>query len=279
MSVTPSDAATVILMRPCPQSRDNHLEILLVLRNRKSRFVPGYSVFPGGSIDPEDYVPGIENHLSGLGRSDASRILSDMSHPDKALGAWVAAIRETFEETGVLLAERQDGAPLDFQGEPEKQRFASYRKALLDQEITFPRILEKEKLVLPLDRLRYWSHWITPEPFPLRYDVRFFAAEAPPEQTVAHDGVELTGHLWISPSEALRRYEQGRLDMVLPQIITLQELAPLGSVADVMEAAGKRNVGATLTKISQIDGRDVEVMPDGSVFENRPPVYPQPDEK
>jgi hypothetical protein len=135
-------------------------------------------------------------------------------------------------------------------------------------------MLEAENLFLPGDALHYFSHWITPELFPLRYDVRFFLAEAPGGQPVAHDGVELTDHVWLRPSAALKDYEAGRMDMVLPQIITLQELSRFKTIEEALAAARKRHVPATLTRIVKIDGRDVEVMPDGTVFENRPPVYP-----
>jgi len=103
--------------------------------------------------------------------------------------------------------------------------------------------------------------------------------EIPPDQDVMHDGVELTGHIWIRPSEALRQYEEGILDMVLPQIMTLEEMKRCRTVAEVIDSVRKRNISATLTKIQRIGGKDVEVMPDGSVFESRPPVYAWPDKE
>jgi 8-oxo-dGTP pyrophosphatase MutT (NUDIX family) len=278
MTVIPSDAATVMLLRPCPDETIKDVEVLLVIRNRKSRFVPGYYVFPGGVVDPEDFKPGVENFARGIGRLEAFQILPDMSHPDKALGAWVAAIRETFEEVGILLAQRKDGTPVTIRTEEERCRFDHYRKSLMEGKVNFTQILEAEELVLPFDRLRYFSHWITPEPFPLRYDVRFFVTRAPEDQTVMHDGVELTGHCWMRPSEALKLYDQGKLDMVLPQIMTLEDIAHFKTIEDIINSAQKRHIPATLTKIKRIDGKDVEVMPDGTVFENRPPVYAWPDE-
>lgn len=278
MTVVPSDAATVMLLRPCPDKNIKDVEVLLVVRNRKSRFVPGYYVFPGGVVDPEDFESGVENYVRGFGRREAFQILQDMSHPDKALGAWVAAIRETFEEVGILLAQRKDGTPVTIRTEEECHRFSHYRKSLMEGKVRFTQILETEELVLPFDRLCYFSHWITPEPFPLRYDVRFFVTRAPEDQAVMHDGVELTGHCWMRPSEALKLYDQGKLDMVLPQIMTLEDIAHFKTIEDIMNSAQNRRISATLTKIRHIDGKDVEVMPDGTVFENRPPVYAWPDE-
>lgn len=278
MAILPSDAATVMLLRTCPDKNLKDIEILLVLRNRRSHFVPGYHVFPGGGLDSQDYEPGLERFIQGLDRSRAGKILPDMSHPEKALGAWVAGIRETFEEVGMLIACKKDGTPVSIRTEEDKRRFSRYRKAQNDGEMKFSRMLELENLLLPLNQLHYFSHWITPEPFPMRYDVRFFVAQAPEHQAVMHDGVELTGHFWMRPSEALKLYEQGKLDMVLPQIMTLQDIARFRTIADVLASAKKRHVPATLTQIKCIDGKDVEVMPDGTVFENRPPVYSWPDQ-
>jgi hypothetical protein len=137
-------------------------------------------------------------------------------------------------------------------------------------------MLEKEDLILPLDRLHYFSHWITPEPLPLRYDVRFFVTEAPEAQAVIHDGVELTEHLWLTPSRALEEYEKGKMGMVLPQIMTLEDISRFRTVEEAIASATARRVPANLTKIKRINDEDVEVMPDGSVFERRPPVYSWP---
>ncbi len=279
MYATPTDAATVMLLRPYRNATVTDIEVLMVLRNRRSRFVPGYHVYPGGILDAEDYEPRIERFCRGIDRARASEILPDMSRPEKALGAWVAGIRETFEEVGMLIALRRDGSPVTIRTDEERTRFCGYRRALNKGAMKFHEMLEKEDLVLPLDRLHYFSHWITPEPLPLRYDVRFFVAEAPADQAVAHDGVELTEHLWMRPSVALEEYEKGRIGMVLPQIMTLVEISRFRTVEEAVAAAKKRQVPANLTKIRRIDGADVEVMPDGTVFDRRPPVYSWPDKE
>lgn len=274
MSAIPADAATVMLLRPCPDSGVKDIEVLMVHRNSKSSFVPGYHVFPGGMLDPEDYEPGIERFIRGVDRKEANRIMTGMSRPERALGVWVAAIREMFEEVGVLIARKDNGELVSLQSQKERRRFISYRRALGKREIKFSRMLETEGLFLSADYLNYFSHWITPETLPLRYDVRFFIAEAPPRQAVAHDGVELTGHIWLRPSVALKDYEAGKIMLVLPQIMTLVELSRFQTVAEAVASVTQRNIAATLTKIKNIGGRDVEVMPDGAVYESRPPVYP-----
>ena len=278
MKVIPVDASTVMLLRACPDAGIKDIEVLMVRRNLKSSFVPGFHVFPGGVVDPGDFEVGIERFIRGIDRASATSNLSDMPRPDKALGAWVAAIREMFEEVGILLAQRKDGTPVTIRTEDERRQFCYYRQSILESKIHFSQMLEAEEILLPLDRLHYFSHWITPEFLPQRYDVRFFVAEIPPDQYVIHDGIELTGHVWIRPSEALRQYEQGMLDMLLPQIMTLEDMKRFKNVADVIDSARKRHVPATLTKIQRIGGKDVEVMPDGSVFENRPPIYSWPEQ-
>lgn len=279
MPAIPADAATVMLLRPCPDRGAKDIEVLLVLRNRKSSFVPGYHVFPGGVLDLEDYEPGMDRFIRCIDRKKAARILPDMSHPEKALGAWVAGIRETFEEVGLLIARKKDGTSVTIGTDEERQRFGLYRNALVKGEMKFSQMLEAEDIVLSGDDLHYFSHWITPEYLPLRYDVRFFMARAPAGQFAVCDGVELTNHSWLRPSVALADYEMGKIGMVLPQIITLEELSRFKMVEEAIVSARERHVPTILTKIVQLDGRDVEVMPDGSVFENRPPVYPQPDHK
>jgi 8-oxo-dGTP pyrophosphatase MutT (NUDIX family) len=278
MKAIPADASTVMLLRACPDAGIKDIEVLMVQRNRKSSFVPGFYVFPGGVVDHEDCEVGMERFIRGIDCANATRILSDMPYPERALGMWVAAIRETFEEVGVLLAQRKDGTPVTIRTEEERRRFCYYRQSLIESKMHFSQMLEAEDILLPLDHLHYFSHWITPEFLPLRYDVRFFITQVPPDQDVMHDGVELTGHVWIRPSEALRQYEQGMLDMILPQIMTLEDMKRFKTVMEVIDSARKRHVPATLTKIQRIDGKDVEVMPDGSVFENRPPVYSWPDQ-
>lgn len=269
----PSDAATVMLLRPCREEGVKDIETLLVRRNRKSSFVPGYHVFPGGVIDPADYEAGIDRFIPSVTREEAGRILPDMSVFEKALGAWVAGIRETFEEVGVLLARKKDGAPVTIITEEECRRFGNYRQKLIKGEIRFSQILEAEKLVLAGDRLHYFSHWITPEPLPLRYDVRFFLTEAPEGQHAVCDGVELTSHVWLRPSEALRDYEAGKIDMVLPQIMTIAEISRFSTVDEALTSTENRVVKAHLTKLKNLEGKDVEIMPDGVLFKGRPPVY------
>jgi 8-oxo-dGTP pyrophosphatase MutT (NUDIX family) len=271
MLVTPHDAATVILLRPSLKKDGGSFEVLMVLRHPDSKFVPDSYVFPGGCLDQEDCLPEMENLCTGMTLKEAQAVFHDMSLKDKALGAWVAGIRETFEEVGLLLAYRSDNTLIAFDSEDVRQRFRAYRKKIQAGELTLKTILEHEGLTLAADRLHYFSHWITPELLSLRYDVRFFIAEAPPHQKAIHDGIELTRHVWLTPREILEGYNRHKFNMVVPTLVTIEELAHYKTVADAITATDKKEINAILTIMRKEKGELVEYMPDGRVFKNMPP--------
>jgi len=271
MLVTPHDAATVILLRPSLKKDGGSFEVLMVLRHPDSKFVPDSYVFPGGCLDQEDCLPEMENLCTGMTLKEAQTVFHDMSLKDKALGAWVAGIRETFEEVGLLLAYRSDNTLIAFDSEDVRQRFRAYRKKIQAGELTLKTILEHEGLTLAADRLHYFSHWITPELLSLRYDVRFFIAEAPPHQKAIHDGIELTRHVWLTPREILEGYNRHKFNMVVPTLVTIEELAHYKTVADAIIATDKKEINAILTIMRKEKGELVEYMPDGRVFKNMPP--------
>lgn len=275
MVAIPRDAATVLLLRRRSGAAGEKLEVLMVLRHPHSLFVPNYHVYPGGCLDEEDYAPGMEPFSFGVGPREAQHLIPDIRPPEKALGVWVAGIRETFEEVGVLLAYEKDGSLVSMDSEPQAAKYNTYRRALAEGRIRFRTVLEQEGLKLAADRLFYFSHWITPEPLPYRYDVRFFLARAPESQPVMHDGLELTEHVWISPREALAQYKRGRIGMVLPTLMTLVELSRFKTIEEALHSTKHKTVQAVLTCIKEINGKAVEVMPDGRTFHGRLPSYPK----
>jgi len=252
----PKEAATVILMRPSPDADRGPFEVLMVHRHPDSLFVPECYVFPGGCIDGGDCTPELVPYCRGRDAETARRILGDMPDAAMSLGAWIAAIRETFEETGILLAQPT------FSGE----KLAHFRRLLLSGKKTFAELVREEELMLALDRLEYFAHWITPEFLPYRYDVRFFVTRAPDGQTASPDGVELTGHVWITPRQALDDYAAERFPMVLPTIMTLRELAAFPNIEAVLTGAAAKKVPSILTRVVAKEDRLVEIMPDGTVF-------------
>ncbi|MFH1081308.1 MAG: hypothetical protein V1766_13805 [Pseudomonadota bacterium] len=243
MFVRPKEAATVIVLRRRNERQAEGFEVLMVLRSNESKFVPGSYVFPGGALDDQDCAPEMEALCRGVEPSGALAALKGISTPAMALGTWVAGIRETFEEVGLLLAYRADRRLLSFDHD-NADRYERYRSLLLQGKLTFGEILQKEALTLAAERLHYFSHWITPGLLPIRYDVRFFVVEAPAGQEARHDGIELTDHIWITPQEALRRYRENRFEMVYPTLMTIQELAPYRQIEEVIRSTAAKPIVA-----------------------------------
>lgn len=270
MPVTPKNASTVILIRDQARKRKGPFEVLMVKRNSSLSFVPGAYVFPGGSIDPEDSSPESAGLVYGMDTRKALELLDGMDEPGKVLGAWVAAARETFEEAGILLACRSDGKTVPPADEGWNDRLARYREMLLANSISFSEILTREGLMIAADRLHYFSHWITPEISPIRFDVRFFLALSPEGQEPSCDGTELIGIKWVTPDEAMEGFHRGRFDMVLPTLITMEELSRFKSSAKAIASTAKKKVHGILTRAREVEGRITEIMPDGRVVENLP---------
>lgn len=225
------DAATVMLVRDRPTVG---LEVLMVQRSLRSDFVGGAHVFPGGAVDDADRAASMQDLCAGGGDAACS---ARLGLDQGGLALFVAAIRECFEEAGVLLARRRgDERGLSFSDPEVAARFVAHRAAV-DAGRPLAEVLVEEGLVLDVERLHYVSHWITPEGAPRRYDTRFFVAEAPPGQVPRPDERETVASVWIGPADALARHRQGDLDLILPTIRNLQELARHGRVSEVMAAA------------------------------------------
>jgi len=193
----------------------------------------GLHVFPGGKVDAADAV---DDALSRqLTDRDASRKLGVA---DGGLAYWVAAIREAFEEAGVLLAYRGD-ALVGLADDPIGSRFDARRRAVVAGELSLAELCAAEHLTLATDRVHYFSHWITPIGAPARFDTRFFVAEMPSSQSVRVYEGELLGSQWIAPQDALDQHRRGRWQMIHPTLTTLETLAsyesPSSLVGDVAE--------------------------------------------
>ncbi|GAA3386929.1 NUDIX hydrolase [Cryptosporangium minutisporangium] len=224
---TPRDAATTILLRDA----SGGLEAYLLVRSTRLAAFAGLTVFPGGSVDPGDYVP----PGSWRGPDPAEWPLGADADLSRALVT--AAVRETFEEIGVLLAEPVDGRPF-----PDHGELAHDRAALEAGATTLPELLATRGLVIRTDLVRPWTHWITPEAEKRRFDTRFFVAGLPGGQEVQQPSGEATRGLWLRPSEALATVERGELGMLPPTASTLLSLAEYDTLADVFAAAGARTI-------------------------------------
>jgi 8-oxo-dGTP pyrophosphatase MutT (NUDIX family) len=212
----PRPAATVVLLRDA----EGGPEALLLRRHRRSGFAADAWVFPGGVVDESDRAAAAADRLDGPSPAEWARRLQ-LGDPAEAAGYVTAAIREAFEETGILLAHP------DRVGTPHAdlaESLAVARRALLNEVVTLRDVAVGNGLRLAGDELIYVGHWITPEPEPRRYDTRFFAARAPAGAVCdAHDA-EMTDSVWLHPAEAVARFHHGQLKLLPPTVHTLQRL-------------------------------------------------------
>ena len=270
MTITPLDASTVVLMRAGPRNKSG-FEVLLVRRSSKNAFVPGAYVFPGGKVEPDDCLPGMANYCRKNDLIKSISFLDGAPSAQSALGILIAAIRETFEEAGILLVRRENGKAPSFDKNIEEQ-LLSHRSNLNSGKLKFLDLLKKENLVLAVERLHYFSRWITPELSPLRFDARFFIAEVPEGQKAFHDGDEVTKHIWITPAQALQRYSQRKIYMVAPTVVTLEELSRFQTVNEAIESTADKNIKAVLTRLIIKNNEAQEHTPDGRIFRNFEPA-------
>ncbi|MCU0309842.1 MAG: NUDIX domain-containing protein [Acidimicrobiales bacterium] len=240
------DAATVMILRDGAAG----LEVFMLRRNLNSDFVGGAYVFPGGGVDDADRHADLDAVCQG--RSDASAS-AQLGIERGGLAYWVAAVRECFEEAGLLLARPQgqvggDVIRLDDPGVAE--RFDAHRSAVDRGERRLVDVCTDEGLQLAVDTIHYFSHWITPLGAPRRYDTRFFVARAPEAQVGLHDDREVIANLWIRPCDALARHHAGEFELIFPTIRSLEALDRFDTVdAALTAAAAVEVVPAILPRI------------------------------
>jgi 8-oxo-dGTP pyrophosphatase MutT (NUDIX family) len=215
-------AATVMIVDDRPD-----LQILMIERNAKMVFAGGMWVFPGGRVDSgeaDDFEPLCE----GLDDAGANAILGV---DDDALAYWVAAIRENFEEAGLLLGRHRDGRPVN------QQALSGAREKLNRGEISFLDVVREYDLILDTHAVHYIAHWVTPAGGPRRFSARFFISHPPPGQEVLHDESETVGWEWMSPGDALARFERKEIVMMTPTVRMLRCLNMFTSAQEVIDAA------------------------------------------
>jgi glyoxylase-like metal-dependent hydrolase (beta-lactamase superfamily II)/8-oxo-dGTP pyrophosphatase MutT (NUDIX family) len=231
----PRPASTVVLLRQSPDG----IEVLLTHRPATMAFAADMHVFPGGAVDPADY------ELGGL------------------LAFEVAAVRELFEEAGVLLAEAREEPP-------GPEAIAAARAALLERTATLPEITDRLGIVLRFDRLAPLSRWVTPPFVERRFDVRFFAAQLPLDARVSFIGDEVIAHRWLTPRAALEARAAGEIGLWVPTSTTLQQLEHVRSIDDIrtrlapgephpirLDEAAADTVRVVLPTAGGVDGQEV----------------------
>jgi 8-oxo-dGTP pyrophosphatase MutT (NUDIX family) len=209
------DAASVIAARDDADGP----AVFMVRRTARAAFLPDLYVFPGGAVDAEDRREAADGALDG-GVSGAEPAFV------------LAALRETFEEAGLLFADR----PLD------ATVLARGRRSLADGETTFGALLRSLGVRPDVSQMRYFSHWITPPIAAHRFDTRFFVARAPDDQVAEADATEVHEGRWIRPLEALAAYERGELGLIFPTVKHLERIAPYRSVDALLAFAGSKRI-------------------------------------
>jgi 8-oxo-dGTP pyrophosphatase MutT (NUDIX family) len=263
----PRDAATVILVRPetgpesGPATETAGVEVYLLLRTQALEFAPGACVFPGGSVDARDADPGIaETGWAGPAPADFGHLLGVPA--DRARALVCAAVRETFEESGVLLA-----GPSPDELVPDSADLARDRRALLDGSLSLSELLSRRGLLLRADLLTPWARWITPEVSPRRFDTWFFAAALPAGQlaglATAGPGESDSG-TWWRPAAALEAARGGQITLLPPTAVTLAELAAYQDVAGIL--GERRMITPLLPKVVFEDERAWLAMPHATEY-------------
>lgn len=222
----PKNASTIILVR---QDAGGQFEVFLTRRPTDMDFLAGFYVFPGGSVEEEDYSEEVLTRCCGLSAREAQAILGDHLSAELSLGHWVAAIRELFEETGVLFCVTESGDLLDMRKEELKKRLDEKRAALAKATLGFGSLLGSEKLHCDLSRPVYFFHRVTPEKYAVRYDTRFYLAKLPASQSPLFSSEEVMESLWIRPDQALRQHEKNDIPLMPPTLMVLRSLAAFGS--------------------------------------------------
>lgn len=258
----PVDAATVLLLR----SGSDGMEVFLLERHLDSDFAGGAYAFPGGKVDPGDLALPADR-WAGV---DPARVVDAVGgrSPEHAAGILVAAVRETFEEAGPLLAHRGDGRPVtadDLATEPFRE--ARRRLATRGQHWDWGPWLAEQDLVLDLGALRPFARWTTPHGMHKRFDTRFLAVALPADQTAAlgHDDIETTDSVWRRPEDALAASERGEVVIIFPTRRTLQALTEHGDPDTVMASRGDPR--RILPAIVVVDGQPRVRHPDGGPAE------------
>jgi len=210
----PIPAATILLIR----DGQSGLEVFMVVRHHQIDFASGALVFPGGKVDPQDTDQGWQKYLP-QGMGNEQKVLS------------IAAIRESFEECGVLLA--RDAKSSLVSGKLLAS-LGDERDQLNSKKLPFISLIQNHQLTLATDQLVHFAHWITPPMMPKRFDTHFYLAPAPVDHVLEHDGHESVDSVWIKPDQALEEAKSGKRTVIFPTLRNLEKLAQYKSVEEAL---------------------------------------------
>ncbi|GAA2317607.1 NUDIX domain-containing protein [Streptomyces kunmingensis] len=257
----PRRAATVMLLRDA-----GGVEVHMLRRRTSMAFAAGAYAYPGGGVDPRDDDRQVR--WAGPSREDWAERLA-VPDAQAAQAIVCAAVRETFEEAGVLLAGPTPETVVD---DTTGADWVADRQALIGRDLSFAEFLRRRGLVLRSDLLGAWARWITPEFEPRRYDTWFFVAALPEGQRTSDDSSEADRTVWIRPERAASAYDQGELSMMPPTIATLRTLAAYDSVAGALAGSAERDLTPVLAQARLEDGELVLSWPGHDEFTKHIPT-------
>jgi 8-oxo-dGTP pyrophosphatase MutT (NUDIX family) len=254
----PRLSATILLIRDAEEL----FEIFMVERHHQIDFAEGALVFPGGKVEASDGDPELEAHCRDAGH-----------HSETGKALRVAAIRETFEECGVLLARAR--ATGELVGADALESISKrFRQKLLDDEMTMLELVEACDLELAFDLLVPFAHWVTPEFMPKRFDTHFFLVVAPPNQLAAHDGFESVDSLWTTIPAALELERTGRRTIIFPTLENVKKLGRSRRVEEAIQNARRETIVTVLPVLTKAaDGERMLEIPEEAGYETvRAPI-------
>ncbi|HVC19360.1 MAG TPA: NUDIX hydrolase [Vicinamibacterales bacterium] len=270
-------ASTVVVLRGNPAAPvDSHPQIFMVRRTRGASFFGGAFVFPGGRVDPADGAPDADRWCDGVETARAH--FPDLAdRPDEAIGYHLAALRELFEEAGILLARDRNGQIVTTGDPATGVRFDEHRHALHSGERTLRDIVEAEGLRPALQALHPLAHWVTPINEPKRFDTRFFLARMPEGQTPLHDSLETTESRWMTAAEALERYQRDELVLAPPTWRTLWDLAGFESTEAILAWSRAQTIVQMQPHPYEEDGTKMLLLPGDPRYPGPRPGAPPPE--
>ena len=224
-NLTPSSSLMIV------RDSDIGVQVFMMKRSLRSSF-GGIWVFPGGILEDQDQDIAKKNYCNGIDEKKAKAILN---YDQQSLTYWIASLRETFEETGALIANRENNSFFT-PTEDEAINLERLRSDLNNGKISFISILKQLKLKIALERLIYISHWITPDVETKRYTTRFFLTSLNEEVTMTHDDLEGTDSKWIGINEALEAHKAGRISLIMPTIKNLESISSYKNTQEMISA-------------------------------------------
>eukprot|EP01096_Ripella_sp_DP13-Kostka_P004794 TRINITY_DN172_c0_g1_i1.p1 TRINITY_DN172_c0_g1~~TRINITY_DN172_c0_g1_i1.p1 ORF type:complete len:346 (-),score=95.18 TRINITY_DN172_c0_g1_i1:18-1055(-) len=236
-------SATVII---CKEFEDHSYKVLFVKRHAKARFMANFHVFPGGLLEKSDFDARWKTHLS-------TPAIDQLITDDKERALRIAAVREVFEESNVLLAD-----PIDEGGQvTQSSELEKWRTTVQKDSTQFYEMCQQQRVRPSIDQCIPWTHWITPKEEPYRYDTFFFLMLVNADKALEsrHDNMEVTLHEWLSPTEVIEKYGRKEIKLAPPTLIILSELATLFPSTVELRRPHKRDMGPVMPSLKVLDGQ------------------------